>query len=179
MEKLLLKAEERNEFGKNAMHRLRSEGKIPAVIYGANDPVHVSLDAKDFTLQFRHISEKTIVPLELGSKKMEILVQDFQYDIVRDKILHVDLYEFIRTKPVKVKVPLKLVGTPIGLREGGSISQSLKEVEIETMTRFIPKLIEVDVSGLKIGDSITVGNIKAPENVAFAMKDSEVIVAVV
>jgi large subunit ribosomal protein L25 len=179
MDKLLLKAYERNDFGKNASHRLRKTGKIPAVIYGANKAVHISLDEQDFIMKFRHISNKTIVPLEINDKKIEVLVQDYQHDIVRDKIVHIDLYEFVRSTPLKVKVPLKFVGEPIGLREGGVIDQKEREIEVETMKRFIPNLIEVDISSLKKGDSINVGALKAPENVKFTQKANEVVVALV
>ncbi|MCL2519769.1 MAG: 50S ribosomal protein L25 [Spirochaetaceae bacterium] len=178
MDKLLLKAEERTDFGKNAMNRLRNSGKIPAVIYGQGTVKHVSVDEGDFNLKFRHISPKTIVPLELAGKKMEILVQDFQHDIVRDKILHIDFYEFVRTASVKRKVTVKLVGTPVGLREGGSLQNLLAELEVEAIERFIPSVIEVNVSSLKVGDSITVADVKAGENAKFVTKGDSVIAKV-
>lgn len=178
MDKLLLKATERTDFGKNEMYRLRSEGKIPAVIYGKDAPVHAFLDEKDFMAKFRHISDKTIVPLEIGGKKIEILLKEYQYDMVRDRVLHVDLYELVRTAPVKFKVPVKVIGTAVGIREGGVLNIALKELEIECIARFKPNFIELPVAGLKLNDKLVLSTVKAPENVKFITKTDTVVASV-
>lgn len=178
MQDLALKAEDRSELGKGGVGRLRKTGKIPAVIYGIEKPIAVSLDEKDFLHKFRYMSEHTIVPVETGGKKIEVLVKDYQYDIVRDKILHVDLYQIIRGKTVKAKAPIKLVGQAIGQREGGVTSQKLMEVEVECMPRFMPSEIELDISSLKVGESLTVANLKKKENVVYITKQDTIIVTV-
>ncbi len=179
MDNLLLIAEPRTEFGKNVTGRMRRCGKIPAVVYGVSKTQHILLNADDFNKKFRYMSDKTIVPLEIEGKKHDVLVKDYHYDIVRDKILHVDLYEIKRVKEVRTAVPVVLCGQAVGERDGGVVQQVLEKVEVESMPMFTPKEVKMDISGLKIGESLTVANLAAIENVKFVTKNDTIVVSLV
>lgn len=179
MESLLLVAEPRAEFGKGAARRMRRAGKIPAVVYGVSKTQHVLLGADEFNKKFRYMSDKTVVPLEVVGKKIDVLVKDYHYDIVRDRILHVDLYEIKRVKEVKSQVSIVLVGRAIGERDGGVVEQTLAKVELESMPMFTPKEVKIDISGLKLGDSLTVAQLIPVENVRFMTKPETVVVSLV
>ncbi|MGL4524619.1 MAG: 50S ribosomal protein L25 [Spirochaetia bacterium] len=179
MDDLLLTAEPREEFGKGATNRMRRAGKIPAVVYGVSKTQHILLNADDFNKKFRYMSGKTIVPLDIASKKHDVLVKDYHYDIVRDRVLHVDLYEIKRVKEVKSQVPVKLVGVAIGQRDGGVTEQALMQLEISSMPMFTPKEVEIDITSLKLGDSLTVAEIKPVENVTFVSKSEAKVVSLV
>lgn len=179
MDNLLLVAEPRTEFGKNVAGRVRRCGKIPAVVYGVSETRHILLDADDFNKKFRYISDKTIVPLEISGKKHDVLVKDYHYDIVRDKILHVDLYEIKRVKEVRTTVPVVLCGHAVGERDGGVVTQMLDKVEVESMPMFTPSEVKIDISGLKVGDNLTVADLISIENVKFVTKSDTVVVSLV
>ncbi len=179
MDNLLLIAEPRTEFGKNVVGRMRRCGKIPAVVYGVSKTQHILLNADDFNKKFRYMSDKTIVPLEIAGKKHDVLVKDYHYDIVRDKILHVDLYEIKRVKEVRTAVPVVLSGQAVGERDGGVVNQMLDKVEVESMPMFTPKEVKIDISSLKIGDSLTVASLIAIENVKFVTKTDTIVVSLV
>ncbi|NIZ46683.1 50S ribosomal protein L25 [Entomospira nematocerorum] len=179
---LTINAQLRDQFGKNANGRLRREGSIPAVLYGEgrDGNVPLLLDNKEFNNTFKYINlNSTIVKLHIdGQSDVEVLVKEYQFDPVRDQILHVDLYQIIRDELVKIRVPLQLTGTAIGLREGGVVNHQLKEIEVESMKRFAPSRVSIDISTLKIGDKFTVADIKALENVSFVTTNDTVVVSV-
>ena len=93
MERKNLSVQERTEFKKSAVKRLRREGKIPAIIYGSKEPAAIIVDAHEFHTEFHTISENTIINLTAEGKTWEVLVKDFQEDLIRDQILHIDFYE--------------------------------------------------------------------------------------
>lgn len=179
MESLLLVAEPRTEFGKGAVGRMRRAGKIPAVVYGISKTQHILLDADEFNKKFRYMSDKTIVPLEVEGKNLDVLIKEYDYDIVRDRILHVDLYQIKRVKEVKTKVPIVLVGHAIGERDGGVVDQTLANVELESMPMFTPKEVRIDISGLKLGEHLTVAQLIPVENARFLSKPEAVVVSLV
>jgi large subunit ribosomal protein L25 len=167
MQDITITALARTQFGKNAAGLMRRNGQIPAIVYGISATQHIAVDAEDFKVKFRYISENTIIPMQIGDKKIDVLLKEYQHDIVRDKILHLDFYEIKQDKKIHAKVPVKLLGQAIGQRDGGVVDHLLHEIDLECMPRFMPKQVELDISGLKIGDSLHVSNIKPLENIKF------------
>jgi large subunit ribosomal protein L25 len=166
----ILAAERRTERGKSAARKLRVAGRIPAVLYGHGEETQsLSLDAHELELLFAHISvESTLITLKIeGVKGGEVraLVREVQKHPVKAKPMHVDFYQIHAGEKVMVHVPIRIHGTPAGVRAGGLLNQALDTLDVLSLPENIPGVIEVDVSKLEIGDSIHVRDLALPEGV--------------
>ena len=172
MEEIFLDVEPRQEVGKSKVRDLRESGFIPAVVYGAGKeslPIKVSHHAL-LQLVHQYRIEGVVINLKIKDDKKHksraCLIKEVQYDPVHGDIVHVDFNEISLTKAIKVNVPIVVQGEPQGVKqEGGSLERILWEVEVECLPTEIPKNIEVDVSQLKIGDSIYVKDLKLSSGV--------------
>ena len=154
-----LAATAREKTGKGAARQARFQKQIPAVIYGhgrATQPLMV--DALALEKAFTGIEpESTLIELTVDGKKARTLIREIQRHPIRPDIIHVDFYEIHASEKVKLKVPVHLVGSPDGVRNaGGVLDQVTREVEIEVLPENIPERVELDVTALKIGDSLHV-----------------------
>jgi len=168
MEEIFLDAQSREELGKGKVKDLRQKGFIPAVVYadGKNaSPIKVS-HSELLRLVHHHRIEGVVINLKSKddkSKSRACLIKEIQYDPVHGDIIHVDFNEISLTKVIKVNVPVVAKGEPAGVKqEGGSLEHILWEIEVECLPTDIPKEIEVDVSQLKIGDSIHIKDLTVP-----------------
>jgi len=182
MEDIFLDVELRKEIGRSKVKDLREKGFIPAIIYGeSKDTQPVSISHKQLLqLLHQHRLENIIINLKVKSdsknKPRACLIKEIQYDPVKGDIVHVDFNEISLTKVIKVNIPVIAKGEPAGVKqEGGSLEHILWEVEIECLPTDIPKDIEVDVSSLKIGDSVHIKDLKFPSNIK-VLNDQEAIV---
>jgi len=160
-----LSASPRTATGKGAARQARFGGQVPAVIYGqGRDSQPVAVEAKALEKALSGIvPESTIIELALDGKKLKALIREIQRHPIRPDIIHVDFYEIHAESKVKLKVPVTLVGTPDGVRNGGGVlDQVTREVEIEVLPENIPDRVELDVSALKIGDSLHVRDLAIP-----------------
>ncbi len=161
-EEIKLAARLRDEKGSSAVSRLRKAGSLPGVVYGTDKPRNVSFNAATFAaLQRHHTSENVMVSLEIeGDKTRKVLIREVQHHPLTGNPLHVDFYELSMTKRVSVSVPVELTGTPVGVtRDGGVLEQLLREIEVDCLPDDIVEVFELDVSGLEIGDGLTVADI--------------------
>ncbi len=159
-----LKVETRDGRGKGAARQLRREGSIPGNLYGRDlDPISVKADVREFAALVSAISvENTIVELSVDDDApRRVLIREIQRHPVRPDFLHVDFYEIRAGERLKVNVPVNLVGTPIGVRNGGTLQQVRHELEIECLPSEIPPSFEVDISELEIGDSLHISDVNA------------------
>ncbi|MCF6336314.1 MAG: 50S ribosomal protein L25, partial [Spirochaetales bacterium] len=145
--------------------RLRKEGKIPAVIYGHNEPVHISVDAKEFDKKFHTLSENTLVTINVEDKEYEVLVKEFQENVMLGRLTHIDFFEVERGKTLHTRIPVILTGSSVGVKEGGLLEHRLHEIDIECFPKDIPEKIEVDISQLKVGESIHISDLPVPDSV--------------
>lgn len=178
MDNKTLSAEIRTELKKSGAKKIRKSGRIPAVIYGHNEPIVVSVDENEFTKKFEKISENTIITLNVGKESYSVLVKNFQDDILTQKIKHIDFFEIEKGKTLKTNVPVHIEGTAKGVREGGVLEQRLHELEVECLPQDIPETITVDVTDLETGDAIHVADVKAPEGVKLLNIPEQTVVAV-
>jgi len=160
MAEIILKVRPRENKGKGYNKRLRKQGLIPAVFYGhGEEPLSLMVEEK----QLRKILsiETGIINLDFGDgQRKKCLLRDIQYHPVKGDLLHVDFMGVKLTEKITTKVPIHLVGTPVGVKSsGGILEQHLRELEVECFPTDIPEHIEVDVSHLNIGDSITAKDI--------------------
>src|SRR5919197_5755192 len=160
-----LSATPRRATGKGGARQTRFRGKVPAVIYGhrrETQPLEVEAKALEKALAGVEPAS-TIIELTVDGKKTRTLIREIQRHPIRPDILHVDFYEIHAAEKVTLKVPVHLVGSPDGVRNaGGVLDQVTREVEIEVLPEHIPDRVELDVSALKIGDSLHVSALSIP-----------------
>jgi large subunit ribosomal protein L25 len=155
----------RTAAGKGAARQTRFAGKVPAVIYGHGRPTQaLTLDAKALEMALSGIEPaSTLFEVTVDGKKTRALIREIQRHPVRPDVIHVDFYEIHADEKVRLKVPVHLVGTPDGVRNGGGVlDQVMREVEIEVLPEHIPERVELDVSALLIGHSVHVSNLSIP-----------------
>ncbi len=178
MEQKTLSVVERKEFKKGPAKQLRKEGMIPAVIYGHTDPVHISVNAREFGKKFKVVTENTIISLDMGGKNIEVLVKDLQEDIITETIKHIDFYEIEKGKALKTHVPVHLKGNAVGVKEGGLLEQKMDQLEVECLPKDLPEEIAIDISGLGMGESIHIKDISLPAGVKVLDGEERTIVVV-
>src|SRR6267378_5122988 len=160
-----LTATVRDKTGKGAARQARFQKKIPAVIYGhgrATQPLTV--DGPALKLALSGVDpESTLIELTVDGKMTRALIREIQRHPIRPDIIHVDFYEIHAHEKVTLRIPVHLVETPDGVRNaGGVLDQVTREVEIEVLPEHIPDRVELDVSALKIGDSLHVSALSIP-----------------
>ncbi|HYU53250.1 MAG TPA: 50S ribosomal protein L25/general stress protein Ctc [Gemmatimonadaceae bacterium] len=170
----------RENTGKGAARTLRSQGQVPAVIYGHDrEPQALSLNARDLDKLLGHIqAESTVIEVTVGGQTSKTLIREIQRHPIRRQILHVDFQALVAGEKVTVSIPIVLNGIAEGVRlEGGVLDHTLRELEIEVDPSNIPDRFELDVTNMMIGDSLHVSDIKVPEGVE-VLDDPETSVAV-
>jgi large subunit ribosomal protein L25 len=163
------------KFNKNAARQVRVAGKIPAVVYGAGkESVAVEVDPKQI-LRILHSESghNTIFDADIaGQGVAKVMIVDWQYEPIRDTLLHVDLKRIAMDKAMKASVPVRLIGVAIGVKnEGGMLDQVLREVEIECLPSDIPSHIDVDISNLAMHSAIRVSDL--PKSGSIKYLDAE------
>jgi large subunit ribosomal protein L25 len=166
-----LKASRRDAGGKGVARKLRGTGRVPAVLYGHGDRTErLSVDAHELDLLLHHVNaENTLIGLDVEGQRSDVLIREIQRHPYRPQVLHVDFLQVHGDELIKLDIPVRLVGTPVGVRdEGGVLDQVLYSLHVECLPGNIPDAAEVDISGLGIGDSVRVGDIRIP-NVTIPM----------
>jgi len=141
-------------FNKNAARRVRAQGKIPAVVYGAAEPaVAVEVDPKQIQrILHSETGHNSIFDLEVSGTTAKAMIVDWQYEPIKGKLIHIDFKRIALDKPVRVEVPIQLTGVAVGVKtQGGILDQTLREVELECLPADIPSHIDVDISELAFG----------------------------
>src|SRR6266511_3509376 len=169
-----LAATPRDTTGKGAARQARFRQQVPAVIYGhgrATQPLLVDGQSLEKALSGVEPAS-TVIELTVDGKKTRALIREIQRHPVRPDIIHVDFYEIHAHEKVTLKVPVHLVGAPDGVRNaGGVLDQVTREVEIEVLPEQIPDRVELDVTALKIGDSLHVRDLAIPNAVILTGAD--------
>lgn len=156
-------AEARASSGSGAARRLRGLGKVPGIVYGVGKtPMTVQLDHKAFQSALgSHINEHVILDLEVtGQDTKKVLLQEVQHHPITDRIIHADFHEISMTEKLRIEIPVHLVGEPVGVTQnGGVLEYLLREITVECLPTDIVEAFSVDISGLKIGEKLTAGEI--------------------
>ncbi|MGO9325667.1 MAG: 50S ribosomal protein L25 [Terracidiphilus sp.] len=171
------------KFNKNAARRVRVAGKIPAVLYGSGlDPVAVELDPKQISrILYSETGANTILDVEVaGHPATKAMIVDFQREPIKDRLIHIDLKRIALDKALRVRVRVKLLGIPIGVKtEGGVLDQVLREVEIECLPADIPGHIDVDVSELGMHQVIRVSGLPHSDKIKYLTSEDATVAHVV
>ena len=180
-----LTAKTRLQTGGSVSKKLKRQGLVPAVVYGAkNEPQTLQLAARDIKTLLSHaIGENILVELEIegdaGKSNRMALIQEVQHEPLSGDVVHVDFHAVNMNEALRTSVPVEPTGEPNGVKNfGGLLEQSLRSLEVECLPKDLPERITVDVSALNIGDSIHVKDIPLPPGVT-AMEDADLTVFLV
>jgi len=169
----------RESLGKKGVKQLRREGMIPGIYYSPNSESSTPIVISQGDFHEAVKSGARIFNISVGEKKQNVLFKSVQYHPVTDEVLHIDLYGIRMDRAVNIKIPVHLIGDPIGVtEEGGVISQATMEIEITCLPGDIPEFVETDVSGLAIGDAINVGILQLDEKITLITPEDTVLASV-
>jgi len=176
LETNVLEAQPRQPGTKNQAKRVRRDGKIPAVVYGAGkDSRPITVDPRVVTrILNSETGHNTIFDLALDGEKTKAMIVDWQYEPIKGRLLHIDLKRIALDKVLRVSVPIELVGEAAGVKqEGGILEQMLREVEVECLPADIPSHIDVDVSHLTFGKVVRVSDLPHSEKIKFLTDENQ------
>ncbi|WP_020005200.1 50S ribosomal protein L25 [Brachyspira innocens] len=176
-ENYTIKALQRDTKFKSVGRKLRNEGYALATLYGRENQYSIAVELKEFVKVFSLAGQHDIITLDIeNDKAREVLVKDYQIDGIKRSIRHIDFYEIDRNKKIKTYVPIHIEGVRLG---GGTLEQVEYGLPIRALPGSIPRELIVDVSELKVGDSLHISDIKFPEGVDPVGDGSKAVVTVV
>ncbi len=180
-ENYTIKALQRDTTKKSVGRKLINDGYALATLYGRGKEYSIAVELKEFVKVFSLAGQHDIITLDIeNDKAREVLVKDYQLDGIKRTIRHIDFYEIDRNKKIKTFVPIRIEGTPEGVRlGGGTLEQVEYELPIKAFPGSIPREITVDVTELKVGSSLHISDIKFPEGVDPVGDASKAVVTVV
>ena len=146
--------------GKKATRQLRSEEKVPGVIYGGAQEINFSAPAKAFK-GLVYTGEFQLAEVKVDGKTYRCIMKDLQFDKVTDTLIHIDLLELVEDKKVIATLPIQFVGAPVGVKAGGKLITKMKSLKIKTFPKYLKEKIEVDIANLELNGNIRVEDVKA------------------
>lgn len=170
MERVKLRAEERADVGSRVARRMRRRGQVPAVLYGRDqDSVSVAVDQGElYAVLHTEGGVNALIDLEVGKSSVLTVARGLQRHPVRGDIIHLDFVKISLTEAIEAEVAINVIGVPVGVREEGGILESVRTyVTIEALPDMIPSSIDVDISNLNVGDSLSLDEVPTVEGVTF------------
>ena len=178
-----LKAIKRESTSSGSNNKLRSEGLIPAILYGGKDAnLNISIQKKEIkSLINSDTFLSKVLELEINGKKEKVIPRDVAYHVVSEEPIHIDFMRIVTGKKIILNIPVKFINHPDspGLKRGGVLNIVRRKVELKCPAENIPDEIVVDLSGTDIGTSIKISSVKLPENVLPTITDRDFVVATV
>jgi len=183
MEKIALTAQVREKVGKGVARGLRRNQMVPAVLYSHGKSTPISMANKDVTKVLNtEGGEHALINLKLeggaGAGEKLALIKDYSVDPISGKLIHLDLMEVAMNEKVKIQIAVHIVGSSIGVKEGGIFQYGQRNLDIECLPNQIPDFIQVDITNLKVNESLHVRDVKAPEGVRI-LTDGDATVATI
>jgi len=163
MQAITIKGSERESVGKISTKVLRNAEKVPCVLYGGEKPIHFSADEISFKgLVYTSNAHTVVIELE-GHQSYEAVLQDIQFHPVTDRILHIDFYQLFEDKMLTMNIPVRLEGNSPGVQNGGRMLFRKRKLSVRALPANLPDDITVNISKLRIGGTISVGDVKTDE----------------
>ena len=161
MKSITIEGHLRTDHGKKAARQIRSQENVPAVIYGGAQEVNFYASAKAFK-PLVYTGEFQIAEITVDGKNYRCILKDLQFDKVTDALIHLDLLELVDDKKVVATLPLKFVGTSVGVKEGGKLVIKIKSLKVKALPKDLVETINVDITNLVLNGNIRVEDVKAP-----------------
>ena len=161
MKTITIEGQIRTEFGKTATRQLRSEDKVPAVIYGGAKEINFSAPASAFK-GIVYTPDFMLADITIEGKTYQCVLKDLQFGKVNDSLIHLDFLELVGDKSVVVNIPIKFTGVPAGVKEGGKLVVKIKSLKVKTLPKYLAENIELDLTDLKLNENVRVEDVKAP-----------------
>ncbi|MGN7403150.1 50S ribosomal protein L25/general stress protein Ctc [Cytobacillus praedii] len=175
----VLQAQERKEFRGSALTRIRRDGNIPAVVYGAKlDSKSIYVSEADFTKVIRKVGRNGVISLDLGGNKHNVVLSDYQADPIKHEVIHVDFLAVDMSKEITANVRINLVGDAPGVKDGGVMQQSMHELTVTATPDNIPQSVDIDVSNLQVNETLTIADIQTNSGYAINEGVEEVIASI-
>ena len=160
MKTITIEGHLRTDHGKKAARQIRSQENVPAVIYGGAQEVNFYASAKAFK-PLVYTGEFQIAEVTVDGKMYRCILKDLQFDKVTDALIHLDLLELVDDKKVVATLPLKFVGTSVGVKEGGKLVIKIKSLKVKALPKDLVETINVDITNLALNANIRVEDVKA------------------
>lgn len=151
----------RENVGSKDAKVLRKEGRVPGVIYGNGENIHFHVKETDLN-KLVFTPEVTFINIDLDGKEYKAIFKEIQFHPVTDRITHFDLMAIVEDKLVNIALPVRLTGNSPGVLNGGKLRQNYRKLKVKALAKDLPEFIELDISPLKIGMSIRLGEINIP-----------------
>lgn len=175
----VLSVKKREAGHRSTLTQLRKGGAIPAVIYGYNlDSTPISISANEFRKSIQKNGQNGVFLMELDGKKVNVVVSEIQQCSMKDEVNHIDFLAINMSEAIESEVPIKLVGESVGISLGGILMQPNLDVKIKVKPANIPEAIEVDITELKIGETITVADIRDTIDFEIISEDDHTLVTI-
>jgi large subunit ribosomal protein L25 len=176
MKTVVVKGQKREALGKKGAKQLRSQEIVPAVLYGAGEPVHFSVPFSELR-QLVYTPGVYLIDLDIDGTVYSAIMQDVQWHAVEEQILHIDFLKIEENKKIKIELPVKVAGLAKGIKAGGKLKTNLRRLKVKALAKDLPDYIEINVTKLGIGQSIKVGDLSL-KDIEILDKKSNVVVAV-
>src|SRR5580693_1917013 len=160
MKTITIEGQLRTEIGKQATRQLRSEEKVPGVIYGGAKEVNFSAPATAFKALV-YTPDFQFAEVKVGGKAYRCILKDLQFDKVTDHLIHADFLELVEDKKVIATIPIKFTGAAKGVKDGGKLITKMKVLKVKTYPKFLKENIEVDLTDLELNGNVRVEDVKA------------------
>jgi large subunit ribosomal protein L25 len=164
MKIVTIQAEKRVADGKKGAKAIRKAGMVPCVLYGGEEAISFQALAKSFK-NVVYSPDFKIIELEIDGAKHKCILKDLQFHPVTDQLLHVDLLRIIDGHPIKVEIPIRTKGVSPGEILGGKLQVYMRKVKVKTKPEFLVDELNVDISEMKLGQSVRVRDIEVPEGI--------------
>lgn len=158
MKTVSLSGSPRENVGKKGAASLRTEERVPAVIYGGKKQIHFSITVNE-AKKLVFTPNVYLVEIEVSGKSYKVILQEVQSHPVTDRVLHLDFLEISDEKQFKIKLPVRLIGFSRGVRNGGTLRQNFRKLKVMGLAKDMPEAIEIDISPIKIGDKRRVSDL--------------------
>jgi len=176
---VVLYAQERSKTTRAAMNSLRENGNIPAILYGKEiSNIPILIEKLDFKKQTNKVGKNAIFIIDVDGKRQQAIVRNYEVDPITREIIHIDFLAVNSLSVITKDVRIVLVNDAEGVKDGGVLQQSMFDLSVTTNVNRLPDAIEVDVTHLQVGETITVGEIRQQYPFEINHEDDEVIASI-